>query len=135
MSNLPETEQRIIDVLTLHSPNWLINPDIAIQIGHMHNYTAKILSFLIKKGLVESRYVIHDGEKMNYKEYRLVSEKPQKTVKEGEGLNTMPVSGKGVLNEPTGGLESNLVDWRQVDIPCPVCGSYYQVKGKCNRCH
>lgn len=25
-------------------------------------------------------------------------------------------------------------DWRQVDDPCPKCGSYYRIKEKCNKC-
>ncbi len=69
--NLSEVESQIMDVLTLHSPDWKINPDIAIQIGRMHNYCAKILAQLINKGLAESRYVVEDGKQQTYKEYRL----------------------------------------------------------------
>ncbi len=76
MDNLSEVEQQIVDVLTIHSPEWKINPDIAIQIGRMHNYTSKILAQLINKGLAESRYVEINGNREAYKEYRLVSTQP-----------------------------------------------------------
>lgn len=69
---LPTNEQRVYDTLVYYD-NWICNPLISTQLGYMHNYTAKILSFLKKRGLVESRMVIGiDGKKKHYCEYRLV---------------------------------------------------------------
>lgn len=68
---LSNVENQILDILTLSSPEWRINPDIAVQIGRMHNYVSKLLAQLISKGLAESRYVEENGDKRAYKEYRL----------------------------------------------------------------
>ncbi len=72
---LPDPERRIYDVLKLHSPNWIVSGDIAITLGHYQNYCAKLLSFLINKGLVESRPVENNGKIEHYYEYRLNEQK------------------------------------------------------------
>ncbi len=69
--NLPAPEQQVYDVLRLHSPNWIVSGDIAITLGHYQNYICKLLSFLINKGLVESRPVENNGKIEHYCEYRL----------------------------------------------------------------
>ena len=109
--NLSDVEQQIIDVLTLHYPDWKINPDIAIQIGRWHNYTAKILAQLINNGLIVSRYVTEDGKQQTYKEYRLIKE-PAKMVP---------------LCEPESKFR------HQVNNPCK-CGSYHRIGKNCNIC-
>ena len=65
-------------VLEAMSSKWEINPIISNRTGMMHNHTAKILSFLIQDGMVDSRYVVDiQGKTHRYKEYRLV---PQQVV-------------------------------------------------------
>lgn len=81
MDNLPETEQRVVDILKLHSPEWIVSGDIAYTLGIYQNHCAKCLSFLIKKGLVESQYVEKDSKKENYKEYRLLKNEPNEPAK------------------------------------------------------
>ncbi len=117
--NLSEVESQIMDVLTLHSPDWKINPDIAIQIGRMHNYTAKILAQLKKKGLVDARYVIDGGEKQTYKEYRLkATEKPSEAVK---GPDTQSHTKQDV-------------GFHQESKLCECGKSWFTFNGKCNIC-
>lgn len=33
------------------------------------------------------------------------------------------------------GPEMVVLKWHQESKPCSVCGSYYTVDGKCNKCH
>ena len=69
---LPKNEQRVYDALVYYD-GWVINPHIAAHLMFWHNHTCKLLSFLMKKGLVESRrYTGTDGKKRHYCEYRLV---------------------------------------------------------------
>lgn len=67
---LSNSEQIVYNALSI---DWSINPVIAGRCGFMHNHTAKILSFLIKKNVVESRYYTgSDGKTRRYKEYRKI---------------------------------------------------------------
>ena len=122
--NLSEVENQVLDVLTIHYPDWKINPDISIQIGRMHNYTAKILAQLINNGLIVSRYVTEDGKQQTYKEYRLIKE-PAKMVPPCEPESK---SVESMLDR----CEKTL-SLHQVNNPCK-CGSYYMRGKNCNVC-
>jgi hypothetical protein len=104
-------------------------------VQHFQNYITKRLSFLIQDGVVESRYVLIDGEKKNYCEYclRKVMGYPVNVVKGGKKLT----DGDIVLGAPNY-VKIEKRCWRQSDAPCPKCGSNYEEKngGKwvCNKC-
>jgi ribosomal protein S27AE len=85
--------------------------------------------------VVESRYVVVDGEKKNYCEYclRKVMGYPVNVVKGGKKLT----DGDIVLGAPNY-VKIEKRCWRQSEEPCPKCGSFYEEKksGKwvCNKC-
>lgn len=119
--NLPDNEIKVYNALE-RLGGWQINPAISNVCGIMHNYCSKLLSFLIKKGLVESRRVVKGGKTMNYSEYRIKSVCVRTS-------NDAPNPTKHTPKVFFGRL-------RQVKEPCPQCGSYYRVisTGECNVC-
>ena len=73
----------------------------------------------------------------NYAKYRLVSESSigaaQSKINLG-GETGCKTDGVKPTTD-TVAINSVTVDWRQVDTPCSVCGSFYLVGGKCNKCN
>ncbi len=118
---LPSNEQKVYDAVT---SEWQINPVIGRKLGQMDNYTSKLLSFLIKKGLVESRRVVIDGKSKNHSEYKRTSQKLT-----GDVLSDVGSKGSKVPKN----AEVPKMELTQASEQC-VCGSWYRRGNICNLC-
>ncbi len=135
---LNNTQQKVFDIL-VESGTKLVNEQIANRFypeewKHAgNNYMGRILSELINFGLVKSRSVVIKGKKTQHHEYWNSTDDATTLLNSKKGLDIDPGT-QSAEKRLTDILELKIEGLVQVEKPCPVCGSYYQRNGRCNKC-
>lgn len=120
--NLPDNEQRVYDILCTHYPDWILSDTIVTTLGRFQNHTAKLLLFIINKGLAELRPVVKDGKKMKYCEYRRKPVEAEISPDNSKG-NNLPENSED-KKEPIvqAGKQCSCGSWYRRGKNCNICG-------------
>ena len=137
--NMKPSQQRVYDILKDRYPKWtnkgqlrqLYYPDSRESYD---TYMGRLINELDHMDLLEKRDPIIDGKKTYWREYRLKSieaqispdnKKSSDSAVDPEIQSKIAEFGSNIKNCNTG--------QRQVNNPCPKCGSYYRIGLWCKK--
>jgi len=108
MTDTKPDHERVLDVIL--GPVYWCDYEIASKVGAQHNSVHRAIHTLRHREPYVSQYEIlkrwrHEEGRATVKEYRAVRRD-----------------------------DATAHEWRQVNAPCPACGSFYRRGGWCSRC-